>query len=469
MGKDRTMSVALERIAYPEIELPSEIPFIGSDEFDKRMDLILKSMAEEEFDFLVVYGDREHAANLQYVCGIDPRFEEMIAIINTSGEIYLLLGNEDYPYADTSTCRRLNKILYQSLSLMNQPRDKIRPLEELFSECGLKNGAVVGVAGWKYFSEYEFDDPEHAIEIPSYITDTLQKITGFDNVVNAGALFMHPERGLRSINSAQQLALFEAHATVLTDGALKFFRRIAPGQSEQEAFSNFINRGIPLSVHPMFSTGERALQCALVSPSSKKIQYGEPFALSVGIWGALLARAGYIMSAEDALKQDAYRSYLFNMVVPYFETVVSWYEALTIGADGGHLYNCITRSIEANDISLLLNPGHSIGYDEWLNTPFYASSQCKLRSGMLLQCDLIPVSNVYFGSNIEDTVAIADEDLRNQIAHKYPVMWERIKRRRDFMKDTLGIHIRDEVLPFSNIAGALAPFIVSPEHIMIKK
>ena len=106
----------------------------------------------------------------------------------------------------------------------------------------------------------------------------------------------------------------------------------------------------------------------------------------------------------------------------------------------------------------MLNPGHSIHYDEWTNSLFFKGSRHAVKSGMLLQCDLIPLSTEFFGSNVEDTVAIGDEKLRREIARRYPSMWNRIQERRRFMRETLGYEIGEEVLPFSNICGALAPF-----------
>jgi hypothetical protein len=463
------MGTVLKAVEYPQIELPGEIPSLDEEEFSVRLEKILERMREEKLDFLLVYGDREHAANVQFSCGIDPRFEEVIVLIKSDGETVLLLGNEDYPYADMFPRKDLKKVLYQSLSLMNQPRDRLRPLKEILAEHGIRAEVSVGVSGWKYFTRKEFENPTYVLEIPSFISETLRKLVGFDNVRNAGELFMHPERGLRAINSTQQFAVFESHATYLTHGIFKFLQGARPGLTEFEAFSNCGYPGIPLSVHPMFSTGKRAVQCGLVSPSGKVIVDGDPFMFAMGMWGSLSARAGYVVDAEKGQHEEPYASYFEHMVKPYFEAVVSWYENLAIGAQGGEVFELVTEKVEAGGISLLLNPGHLIGYDEWLSTPFYANSTCTLRSGMLLQCDLIPISNDYFGSNVEDTVAIADQDMRNQIQKQYPSMWRRIEKRKAFMKDTLGIRIRDEILPFSNIAGALAPFALSPEYVVVRE
>ena len=62
--------------------------------------------------------------------------------------------------------------------------------------------------------------------------------------------------------------------------------------------------------------------------------------------------------------------------------------------------------------------------------------------------------------------ALADADLRAAFAEKFPEAWRRIERRRAFMIETLGIRLRPEVLPFSNIPAYLSPFLLSPTRAM---
>ena len=46
------------------------------------------------YDRLVVYADREHSANLSYLTGFDPRFEEALLIVGPTGDPAILVGNE---------------------------------------------------------------------------------------------------------------------------------------------------------------------------------------------------------------------------------------------------------------------------------------------------------------------------------------------------------------------------------------
>ena len=116
---------------------------------------------------------------------------------------------------------------------------------------------------------------------------------------------------------------------------------------------------------------------------------------------------------------------------------------------------------------IFLNPGHQISLDEWVNSPIGPGSTTELRSGMYLQVDVIPATGSnYFTTNIEDGVALGDESLRGQIAALHPEMWGRIQARRRFMADQLGIELHPDVLPFSNLAAWLPPFLLDPSRAM---
>jgi hypothetical protein len=92
-----------------------------------------------------------------------------------------------------------------------------------------------------------------------------------------------------------------------------------------------------------------------------------------------------------------------------------------------------------------------------------------LRSGMALQCDIIPATGTdYFTSNIEDGIALADEALRASFAQSYPEAWARINARRDFMARQTGIELKPDILPFSNIATWLPPFWMAPHLAMTR-
>jgi hypothetical protein len=454
---------ALAELELPVFREPTVEPKIGGEDYADRMSRLYERAGEEGFQALVVYGDREHSANLAYLTGYDPRFEESLLVMDVPRRsASLVMGHEGLGYFPVSPIRdSLRPVLYQSLSLMGQDRAGTRPLRELLSEAGVDEGDRVGVIGWKYFTSQEAEDPGHWIEAPSYLVDALRGITGFGNVVNANSLTMHPTKGLRAVNEVDQLAVFEYASSHTSQAVRNVVFGLEPGMTEYEAVKLMGFKGMPLSCHLMLSSGPRAFM-GLPSPSSRVIEVGDPFTTAYGVWGGLTCRAGWAAEDESQLPQGV-RDYVQRLVAPYFEAVAEWYSHLGVGVEGGVLHKVIHDRIGDPFYGVHLNPGHLISLEEWLHSPIYGGSRLRLRSGMALQVDVIPaMGSPYFTTNMEDGVALADSKLRAEFASKYPEAWDRIQARRDYMTGTLGISLRPEVLPFSNIPGYLPPYLLSP-------
>ena len=72
-------------------------PIILSDAtFAQRKDKVLQLMRKYDFSSLMIYADKEHGSNFEYLTGFIPRFEEAIQVINQDGTSTLILGNENY-------------------------------------------------------------------------------------------------------------------------------------------------------------------------------------------------------------------------------------------------------------------------------------------------------------------------------------------------------------------------------------
>ena len=84
-----------------------------------------------------------------------------------------------------------------------------------------------------------------------------------------------------------------------------------------------------------------------------------------------------------------------------------------------------------------------------------------------MQVDIIPATGTpWFTTNIEDGIALADAALRSTFEAAYPAAWARIQARRAFMRDSLGIDLHPDVLPLSNLAAALPPFLLRPDRVL---
>jgi hypothetical protein len=455
----------LDRVVLPKFGLPKSQPIIPAELYEQRIAAARERATAAGFDALVVYGDREHFANMTYLTGYDPRFEEALLIIKAGQDPALLVGVEGWGYADISPVKH-KRILFESFSLLGMPRDHQPKFEQILRAEGIEAGMRVGVAGWKYFDERESSTPTTWLEIPSYIADTLRSIAGDTaNVLNANNLFMNPVDGLRAINEVEQLAMLEFHATHASQGLRNLLFGVKPGMTELEASRLMQLSGLPFTCHLMLSSGERAFM-GLPSPSMRVIEYGEPLFSAIGYWGSLNARGGFMVGSAAELPEEI-RDYVEKLVAPYFTAIVEWYEHIGIGIPGGELYDIVHRHVGDPFFGVKLNPGHLIHLDEWVHSPIDRDSTITLKAGMAIQADVIPATGTpYFTTNIEDGIALADEDMRVQFARNYPDAWERIQARRDFMRQTLGIHLKPEVLPFSNIPAFLVPFLLNPTQAM---
>ena len=78
--------------AWPEFPTAAEPPAAPVEEFQSRIDRRRARMEEKSLSHLVVYGDREHFANLAYLTNFDPRFEEALLVIGPeSGPLLIVM------------------------------------------------------------------------------------------------------------------------------------------------------------------------------------------------------------------------------------------------------------------------------------------------------------------------------------------------------------------------------------------
>jgi hypothetical protein len=458
-------SSALAELALPIFAPPAVQPEIPRAIHEARVAAALQRARAGGLDALVVYGDREHCANIAYLSGYDPRFEEALLVLVPDRLPTLILGNEGMAYAELAQ-GSFRPVLFQPLSLPGQPRDRPRALAEVLAEAGLAAGMRIGVAGWKYYGE-DAGEAADWLETPSYIVDALRALAGPAGAIsNAGALFMNPRDGLRTINEVEQLAVFEFAATHASQAVRDALFGLKPGMTEFEAVRLMGLNGLPLAAHLMFSTGPRA-RVGLASPSLRRFERGDTLSMAVCLHGALTARVGFLAEGPQDLPPAA-ADYLDRLARPYFEAAVAWYETLALGATGGDLWQAVHAIIGEPFFGVYLNPGHLIHLDEWLHSPVRQGSTIPLVSGMALQADIIPATGgPYFSINIEDGVALADEALRRAFAQQYPEAWSRIQRRRAFMVEEVGIRLAPEVLPFSNMPAYLTPYMLAP-HLALK-
>ena len=460
-------SFELSSVALPEFGQPDQYPEIDASIYRRRLDDLKRGASEAGLSTIVVYADREHSANMAYLCGVDPRFEEALLVVEQSGNPVLITGPENQGYARNSRIE-LDIALYPPFGLLGQDRSETPPFADLLRQSGLRANVPTGVVGWKYFGPEEFESPEHVLEIPSYISDAIRSIAGEHNVFNATALLMHPSKGLRSVNEFEQIARFEYAACHVSEAVKRVIATLKPGVTERELADTMRLGRLPLSCHPMVSSGERTL-FGLASPSDKVIEKGEPFQVAIGVWGGLTCRASWVAEGPDDLPSGV-QDYVERLAGPYFACAVDWYETVGIGVSGGTLDALVKDHLGNPFFGVGLNPGHLIHLDEWMSSPIYPGSEEELRSGQAIQLDIIPATGTAYGTaNIEDGIALLDREGREQFRAGFPAAWQRIQSRREFMTEALGIHLKPEVLPLSNLAGYFTPFLLAPSQVLVSR
>ena len=445
----------LAEIGLPDFGMPDVRPEITPATYADRLARLRERAGARGYDRVIVYADREHSANLAYLTGFDPRFEEALLVVGPDGDPAILVGNECHGLAGAAPLP-MRRHLFQDFSLPGQPRDRSLPLADILAAEGVGPGGRIGVVGWKTYAS------RATLEAPSFIVEELRRLTGASGLVeNAADMLIDAADGLRVVNEPDQLAALEYAACQTSDGVRRLLVGLEPGMTEAEAVRLLRWNGMPLSCHLMLSAGPRA-PLGLPSPGDRPIQRGDPFTVAFGVWGGLNCRAGFVVADAGELPAGI-ADYVERLVGPYFAAVAEWYEALRVGQTGGALREIIDRRLGDPFFGISLNPGHQIGLDEWVNSPVTPGSAIELRSGMAMQVDIIPATGTaHFTTNIEDGIALADEALRAAFAATHPAAWERIRARRAFMRDALGIRLHEDVLPFSNIPAYLPPFLLRP-------
>ncbi|MDE2383532.1 MAG: Xaa-Pro aminopeptidase [Alphaproteobacteria bacterium] len=413
-------------------------------------------------DWLAVYADREHLGNIAHLSGFEPRFEEAFLLLGPGGRRVLLTGNECESYAPVAGLPGLAVLRCQTLSLMGQDRSQNPKLTDVLRAAGLKAGDSIALAGWKYLEPEEGDDPAHAHFVPAAYVRALEQVTGKQGEVrDATAVLMHPETGLRSVIDVHQIASYEWAATHCSAALWQVVSRVCEGDSEYEAIARLPYRGEPLNVHTMFasaSAGEPVI--GLRSATGRKLRRGDGVTTALGVWGALSSRAGLLDVENDAFLAKA---------KAYFAGLITWYDTADIGVTGGDLFTAVTAELARAGLNSALNPGHLTGHEEWSHSPVRPGSKERLASGMPFQVDVIPTPMPLGQAlNCEDPVVFADAALRAELARHYPAAFARIMARRKLMDETLGVKLKDSILPLSETPLCLPPFWLRPNAVLVR-
>ncbi len=439
-----------------------EMVKFNKEDYLDRIDRLADKMKANGLDFAVMYGDREHFMNVDYFTGYDPRFEETLFVVDKNKNMWLLVGTEGLGYS-SAIPYPLTVILYLNFGLQGQQRDNVKPLEAIFDDMGILPTSKVGVMGYKYLTDNENNIIRDEFDIPHYILKAIESKKC--NVQNYTDIMTGLPDGLRmSVRTAKEIAMIDYMNANVSNVFLTMFNKMKEGITEIE-LSCIPSYMHPTNVHPMVCFGEESVNIGLKSPAEYKLEIGEIASICYSLRYSLTCRAS-IAAFDEASCKNGLEKEIEGFYKGYYQAVVKWYESLQIGEETGKIYDGVMDIVGGDYFGLLLNPGHNIGADEWTNSSFYKDSKIKLHSGSHLQCDIIASgTNPTKKAICEDGIIIADEKLRKELEKEYPEIYTKIMKRQKMMREVLGINIRDEVLPMSNLCGVYWPFMMDKSKI----
>jgi Xaa-Pro aminopeptidase len=443
------MSIVLRPFNLPDFGEPGTQPKLPSATYEARCDEAYRRAA---CDWLVVYADREHFANIAFLSGFDPRFEEALLLLGPSDRRVIITGNECQSYAALAGLTETQVLLAQSMSLMGQDRTRRPKLVDVLKEAGVAPGDTIGLAGWKYLETEEWNDETPSFFVPVFVVEALRSVVGgAGNIRDVTACLMHPETGLRSVIDADQIAVFEWAASRAASAVWRIVAGIRENDSEFEAAARMGYEGDPQNVHTMFASScSDGPVVGLRSPTGRRLKHGDGVTSAVGFWGGLSSRAGLVAEYDEEF---------LKIASPYFDGLITWYETAALGVEGGTVFAAVTESLARAGLRSALNPGHLTGHDEWLHSPIRPGSAERIRSGMPFQVDIIPVPlRNGWALNCEDAVTFADNALRLELQTRHPATWGRIEARRAFVQHELGVAIPESTLLLSSTPLCLPPF-----------
>jgi Xaa-Pro aminopeptidase len=458
----------VELAIVPEPPVFTDVPpvFLNEETINKRKQSLLEKMTAEKFDCIVIYADKEHGSNFEYLTGFIPRFEEGILVLDQSGLATLILGNENLKLQKHSRIEA-DLIHYPQFSLPNQPMTGEKSLATIFKSLDFSKRKKVGIVGWKLFTTQQ-ENPAELFDVPYFIVDAIKRSVATDCLVTNAAHLLIGEKGSRTYNNANEVAHYEYGANLSSRCILSAMNELAVGKKEAEIGACLTAEGQLPSVVPIAATGKR-FEYAQLSPTHKRIKLGDPFSMTVGYKGGLSSRAGFVVDDASQLPSEQ-QDYLEKVAKPYYFAIATWLEEIHIGMKGQELYQVIEQVLPKSEYHWHLNPGHLVSDEEWMSSPIYSTSNVELESGMMFQVDIIPSVPGYAGVSAEECIMLADQSLQLELQRDYPELWQRVTKRKAYVEEVLNIKLSSDVLLLSNTVAYLRPFYLAKDKALrIKK
>ena len=167
-------SIVLKSVPQPQVFPDAQQVGLLDETLQLRLDRVLARMKASGHDYLVIYADKEHGANFEYLTGFIPRFEEALLVLAASGEAFLLLGNENMKMSQHARIAN-QAICVPHFSLPNQPMDNPMTLAQALKDTGIHHASSVGIVGWKMFTS-PTENNEQIFDLPYFMMNAIQRV-----------------------------------------------------------------------------------------------------------------------------------------------------------------------------------------------------------------------------------------------------------------------------------------------------
>lgn len=461
----------IELVKADEMFLKEEnMPVLELDreDYEARIARLVARIREKNLTHMVIYGDREHFSNVEYFTHYDCRFEETLFVVDTAGKRSIVLGNEGMGYSSVIPVE-VDRYLYQHFSLQGQPRQKLRPLQDILGDMGINAQSRLGIVGIKYFEAGAIDsDPEQTYDLPQYILDAIKKAC--PNIVNATRELTGVPDGLRMrLYTAKEIAWAESVGNRVAAVMQRMLKNLKVGIREYELAMLGGVGFDPTNTHPLVNFGARSVSIGMGSPTTRALELGTPGGLCYSLRGNLTSRVSVLATGLEDYG-EALKPYYESFYKVYYQAVTAWYETAKVGATGGDLHKAVMDLVGGAEYGVTLNAGHCTATEEWSNAISYEDSPIPLVDGAFVQVDIIANGSDPVRCGIcEDAVVIAGAELRAALQAQYPEVYGRIQKRRQVMQDVLGINLHEDVLPLSNLNGVYYPFLLNTDVVFAKR
>ena len=154
MAMTENRRARLVDVALPDFGMPATEPLLPASIYAERIERLRAAMGERGYDHIVVWGDREHSANIAYLTGFDPPFEEAVLIVGPGDDP---ATEPSYSATSATAWERRRRSRCDRQVPGSQParpgEDRSRPLAEILAAEGIGMSSRVGIVGWKTYSK----------------------------------------------------------------------------------------------------------------------------------------------------------------------------------------------------------------------------------------------------------------------------------------------------------------------------